>query len=104
MPARLNRRRYREVVTMLKQVISDPKATTKQRLQAADTLLEVYRRHDQTEQRKEARKRPAETPSESESTEPQEQQQNVPQTREDAERAAREFLDRIKQKESQNVG
>jgi hypothetical protein len=57
MPARLNRRRYREVIAMLKEIISDKKAPAARRLRAGETLLEVYARHDRTEAQKEARKR-----------------------------------------------
>lgn len=57
MPARLNRRRYREIVATLKEVISDPKATRMQRLRATETLLGVYDRHDRHEERKAAQRR-----------------------------------------------
>jgi hypothetical protein len=62
MAARLNRRRYREVVATLKELIADKKAPAARRLRAVETLMEVYRRHDATEAAKEAKRR-AETGS-----------------------------------------
>jgi hypothetical protein len=62
MPARLNRRRYREIVTTLKEVIADKKAPQQRRLRAVETLMEVYARHDRTEATKEARRKAADTP------------------------------------------
>jgi len=64
MPARLNRRRYREIVSTLKELIDDKKAPAARRLRAIETLLEVYRRHDVNEERKEARKHPLDAPRE----------------------------------------
>jgi hypothetical protein len=100
MPARLNRRRYREVVTALKEVLTGTKPNARQKLQAATVLLEVYRRHDETERRKEVLKQRAGGPGEPVEPEASERLPAQPQTREEAERAAREFLDRIKQRES----
>lgn len=77
MPARLNRRRYREVVGMLKEVIADPKATRKERLRAGETLLAIYERHDRSEDSK-ARKRNAEAAGKG--TAPQEDPETVPVT------------------------
>lgn len=57
MPARLNRRRYREIVSALKELIADKKAPAARRLRAVETLMEVYRRHDATEAAKEAKRR-----------------------------------------------
>lgn len=59
MPARLNRRRYREAVTALKEIIGNPKTPAQRRLRAIETLLGIYDRHDRTEARKEAAKRVA---------------------------------------------
>jgi hypothetical protein len=63
MAARLNRRRYREVVATLKELIADKKAPAARRLRAVETLMEVYRRHDATEAAKETRRRATETGS-----------------------------------------
>jgi hypothetical protein len=56
MPARLNRRRYREIVAALKELIADQKAPQQRRLHAIETLMEVYARHDRTEADKARRK------------------------------------------------
>jgi hypothetical protein len=93
MSARLNRRRYREVVAMLKEVVSNPKATTKQRLQAGQTLLEVYARHDRTEAVKQVRRRAAEATSDPGALE---QPETVTQPTETAEEAAQRFLETIR--------
>lgn len=53
---RLNRRRYRESVNVLKEIIADKKAPALRKLRAIDTLLGIYDRHDRTEQQKEARR------------------------------------------------
>ena len=94
MPARLNRRRYREVVSMLKEVIADPKATRKERLRAGETLLAIYERHDRTEETK-ARRRVAEAvtgdAAQPSTPEPVAAEQS-------AEEAARAFLDRLNSK------
>ncbi len=52
---RINRRRYRESVTALKEIIADKDAPAARRLHAIDTLLGIYDRHDRTEARKESR-------------------------------------------------
>jgi hypothetical protein len=57
---RLNRRRYRESVTALKEIIADRDAPAARRLHAIDTLLGIYDRHDRTEARKESRTQAAE--------------------------------------------
>jgi len=96
MPARLNRRRYREIVATLKEVISDPKATRMQRLRATETLLGVYDRHDRQEERKAVQRRataPQETPTPADTPE---------ETQETAEKAAARFLESMKQKELTN--
>jgi hypothetical protein len=62
MPARLNRRRYREIVATLKEVIADKKAPQQRRLRAVETLMEVYARHDRNEAVKEARRKALGTP------------------------------------------
>ncbi len=64
MPARLNRRRYREVVATLKELVSDPKATRSQRLRAVETLLSVFDRADKSEAVRQARRSPVEAPHE----------------------------------------
>lgn len=86
---------------MLKELIADKKQPPQRRFRAAETLLEVYRRHDVNEERKEARRKGHQTvPAEPEpSGEPPEQQQ----TPEDAQRAAREFLERSKGGSDDNV-
>jgi ribosomal protein S20 len=58
--ARLNRRRYSEIVRLLKEVISNEKAGLARRVKAAETLLGVYDRHDRAVERKEARRNSAE--------------------------------------------
>ncbi len=57
---RLNRRRYRESVNALKEIIADKKTPPLRKLRAIDTLLSIYDRHDRTETEK-ARRRAAET-------------------------------------------
>jgi len=46
MPARLNRRRYSEVVRLLKEVIGNPKAGLARRMRAAQMVIDIYDRHD----------------------------------------------------------
>jgi hypothetical protein len=58
--ARLNRRRYSEIVRLLKEVINNEKAGLARRMKAAETLLGVYDRHDRAIERKEARRNAAE--------------------------------------------
>jgi hypothetical protein len=60
--ARLNRRRYREVVATLKEIISDKKAPQQRRLRAVEMLLEVYSKHDRMEERRAAQKRASDAP------------------------------------------
>jgi hypothetical protein len=57
--ARLNRRRYSEIVRLLKEVINNEKAGLARRMKAAETLLGVYDRHDRATERKEARRNAA---------------------------------------------
>jgi len=83
MPARLNRKRYREIVSLLKSVIADPKATRRERLRAADTLLGVYDRHDRTEADKARRKAAGSAGESQQPAAPAE----APQSAEDAARA-----------------
>ena len=93
--ARLNRRRYREVISLLKEVIADKKAPQQRRLRAAETLMDVYARHDRTEAAKEARRK-AIGPSQA-----VEQPDTVPESQDEsaiAELAAQRFLDSIRQK------
>ena len=59
---RLNRRRYKESVTALKEIIADKKTPPARRLHAIETLLGIFDRHDRTEAQKEARRRAAEAP------------------------------------------
>lgn len=58
--ARLNRRRYREIVATLKEVIADRKAPQQRRLRAIEMLLAVYGKHDKQEERRLSRKQPTE--------------------------------------------
>lgn len=51
---RLNRRRYREAVACLKELIGDKKQSAQRRLRSVEMLLEIYGRHDRLEQRKDA--------------------------------------------------
>jgi hypothetical protein len=90
MPARLNRRRYREIVTALKELIADKKTPPARRLHAVETLLEVYARHDRSEAQKELRRRAANAPvSDS-------QPEGVSQAPEPPEESVDAFLERIK--------
>ena len=94
MPARLNRRRYREIVATLKEVIADKKAPQQRRLRAVETLMEVYARHDRSEVEK-ARRRSVATAQDSvQPTAPE----PAPVSREDAVRDAQAFLARIGEK------
>ena len=49
---RLNRRRYRECVSALKSIISDPKQSTERRLRSIEVLLSIFDRHDRSEAQK----------------------------------------------------
>lgn len=96
MPARLNRRRYREAVAALKEIIADKKTPPQRKLRAVETLLGIYDRHDRSENEK-ARRRAAEAtrePGQAETPAP------APLTREDALREAQQFLARVNEKES----
>jgi hypothetical protein len=62
---RLNRRRYKESVAALKQIIGDSKTPALRKLRAIDTLLSIYDRHDRTEARGKAGDAP-ETPGQPE--------------------------------------
>ena len=90
MPARLSRRRYKEIVSMLKELIADKKQPAGRRLQAGQTLLEVYARHDRTEAQKDARKRAVEGGTNDDATA---EAQEAPQ---ECSESAEEFLERIK--------
>lgn len=103
MPARLNRRRYRECVNALKEVVGNPKTPPQRKLRAIETLLGIYDRHDRTEQQKEQRRRSTQQ-SIHEAAEEQEPQQPVPQTIEDAEAEARRFLQRVRNEEMSTNG
>lgn len=81
---------------MLKELISDKKAPQSRRLQAGETLLEVYRRHDETERRREARKQPTETQGEPVTQEPSDVA-TVPEVL-DPQQAALAFLERMRRK------
>jgi Mn-containing catalase len=96
MPARLNRRRYREAVAALKELISNPKTPPQRKLRAIETLLGIYDRHDRTEAARESRKRSAEGPSSPATGEPQGQQPPAPLSPEDALEQARKYLQRTK--------
>jgi hypothetical protein len=89
MPARLNRRRFKEAVSALKEIISNPKTPAQRRLRAVETLLSIYDRHDRTEAAKDARRRSAGTPSEPATPDSQEQPSPAPESAQDA---ARKFL------------
>jgi hypothetical protein len=90
MPARLNRRRYREIVATLKEVIADKKAPQQRRLRAVETLMEVYARHDRNEAVKEARRKALDTPhGNGQPTAPPEPQDGQEET-------AEQFLARIR--------
>jgi hypothetical protein len=89
MPARLNRRRYREIVAALKEVIADKKAPQQRRLRAVETLMEVYARHDRTEAAKEARRKAVDAP------EGNGQPEESPEAPGSAQETAEQFLARI---------
>jgi hypothetical protein len=89
---RLNRRRYREIVAALKELISNKKAPPQRRLHAIETLMEVYARHDRTIAQYEARRRAAEaSQNDSQPSEVPE----APLSPEDALKEAHSFLARI---------
>lgn len=96
MPARLNRRRYREAVAALKEIIADKKTPPQRKLRAVETLLGIYDRHDRSETEK-ARRRAVEAarePGQAETPAP------APVSREAALREAQEFLARMNGKET----
>jgi hypothetical protein len=80
---RLNRRRYAEVVRLLKEVIQNVNTTIDRRLRAADTLIGIYDRLDKSAARRDAARSSPVVPV---GTEVRQQQVS------DAERMAREFL------------
>lgn len=83
--ARLNRRRYLEIVKLLKEVIANEKAGLARRMKAADTLIAVYERHDRAQERKQAQRA---TGAATDPSEPQTETEPV----ETAEQAATRFL------------
>jgi hypothetical protein len=87
MPARLSRKRYTEIVRYLKAVVADETKADRLRMTATQSLLEVYARHDRTEQQKEGRKRARE------GTQDAAQPTEAP---EGAEERAEQFLARIR--------
>ena len=93
MPARLNRRRYREAVSALKEIIANQKTPAQRRLRAVETLLSIYDRHDRSEERKESRKR-----SEAQTEAGAEAEAATTMKPETAEGAAARFIDEMRQK------
>jgi len=90
MPARLNRRRYRDIVALLKELIADKKAPQQRRLKAAETLMEVYARHDRNEERKAAQKRAVDA------SQGGGQPEGSPEAQEPAQESVEEFLKRVR--------
>jgi hypothetical protein len=96
---RLNRRRYRESVAALKEIIADKKTPPARRLHAIETLLGIFDRHDRTELQKEARKRASDAPQDAGQT------IAPPEAPESAEERAERFLQRFRaQRESTTNG
>ena len=58
---RLNRRRYRESVNALREIIADKKTPPQRKLKSIELLLSIYDRHDRTEAAKEAHRKVVET-------------------------------------------
>ena len=54
---RLNRRRYAEVVTLLKGIVTDQKQPVERRMRAADRLMDLYDRNDKLAERLARRER-----------------------------------------------
>lgn len=90
--ARLNQRRYAEIVKMLKSVISNPKATIDRRMRAGDTLLSLYERHDRANDRRERAAADAEPETPEVATETQAEPELS------AEEAAQRFLASVRAK------
>lgn len=88
---RLNRRRYRESVAALKDIIRDPKTPPLRKLRAIDTLLSIYDRHDRLEARRRAADAPVEPGQPEGSPEPPERIQET----------SEEFLARITAKRTE---
>jgi hypothetical protein len=57
--ARLNPRRYAEIVRLLKDTIKNEKAGLARRMRAAELLLGLYERHDRAQERKQVKNAPA---------------------------------------------
>lgn len=77
---RLGRKRYAETVRYLKQVIADASKPDRLRMQAVETLLEVYRRNDASEKARLSR----------------EEAVTAPETPDRKEETVEEFLARMK--------
>jgi hypothetical protein len=90
---RLNRRRYSEVVKLLKSVIADEKQPIERRMRAADRLLDVYDRADKIIERRarEAARAEAVEPAGSVAVE---QTQDAPELT--AEQQAEAFLEKMR--------
>ena len=93
---RLNRRRYRESVNALKQIISDPKTPPVRKLRSIEVLLSIYDRHDRTEQQKESRRELAAERAAQSTAEAPVQTGSTP----DPEETTEEFLARLKRQEA----
>jgi hypothetical protein len=94
---RLNRKRYKEAVSFLKQVIADEGQKLDRRMNSVRLLLEIYDRSDRTAERRERR---AESDSQGATTAPD---QSLPQSTETAEEAAEKFLQSIRAKKEANA-
>lgn len=90
---RLSKRKA-EVARFLRAILENPKTTTLQRLRAVERLDDLYRRHDEEQQRAAERSaRSAEAaPTATQDT------TTVPEPAESAEEAAERFLDSLRQK------
>jgi hypothetical protein len=89
---RLNRRRYRESVAALKEIIGDKKTPALRKLRAIDTLLGIYDRHDRTEASKEARRKAGDAPD------GDDQPEASPETQETPEQVTARILERYRTK------
>lgn len=103
MPARLNRRRYRECVNALKQIISSPRTPPQRKLRAVETLLGIYDRHDQSELRR-LRRQTAEAQQSGTISDTEQPEPVIPGSgiATDPEESAREFLDRLREEAMTN--
>lgn len=94
---RLNRRRYRESVVALKEIIGDKKTPPQRKIRAIEMLLSIYDRHDRNEERKAAQKRAVGASQDAG------QPEGSPEAQERAQESVEEFLARIAARHTEEI-